>query len=180
MSDKCTAVTIGLATACFVLLILFILALTKTVGPECMRGTADSKLVRSQFSTRSGGPDLAAPMRPLGEQTSQQNQMDKDLSTLQLSTDAADSIAPLQDYDPAGMSLEKSVFDSHREFVEDSYISTQGANSTDSVRDDAQDINPRVGLRKIDYTSAFSESDARVVSSSAPDQLAQTTGTYVI
>ena len=75
------------------------------------------------------------------------------------------------EWDPAKLSLEKDVFDSHREFTEDAYISTQGANSTDTIRDDPNDVNPWVGLRRPDYTGAFSESDARVVSSEYPDQM---------
>lgn len=84
-------------------------------------------------------------------------------------------------YDPARDSLEQSVFDSHSEFIEDAYVSTQGPNSTNSVRDDTNDINPRVGLRRIDYTSAYSQNDARTVSSEYPDQVMQANaGTFVL
>lgn len=188
MSDNCKSsnlTVLALSVACAILLILFILALTDKGGLDRMK-TGDAKLIsemtpsRSQFGTRADGPTVNLPQRPLNEPTAQQNQMGQDLSSLKLSTDNIDTTDPLQDYDPARMSLEKSVFDSHREFVEDAYISTQGANSTDSVRDDAQDINPRIGLRKIDYTNAFSESSARVVSSETPDQIAQTTNSFVI
>jgi hypothetical protein len=138
----------------------------------------DTALI-SRFNS-GGERDMSLPRRPINERTAQQNQMDNDLSSLKLSTDSMNKIEPVHAYDPARLSLEKSVFDSHREFVADAYISTQGANSTDSVRSDSMDVNVRHGLRKIDYVSAFSESDARVVSSESPDQVAQRTGAFVI
>jgi hypothetical protein len=192
-NSKWNCLSIMLAGMCALLLVGFSLA-AADVGPFKERATskmgngvksvvsaAKSAVVgKSRFGTRADGPDVNLARRPLNERAEQQNQMNQDLSTLKLSTDKIESLDPLQAYDPARMSLEKSVFDSHREFTEDAYISTQGANSTDSVRSDEQNINPRVGLRKVDYTSAFSESDARVVSSEAPDQIAQRTGGFVI
>lgn len=190
MSDNCKLIAGGFAIAFFVTLILFILALTNKGGLERAtnksRMGGDKKLVsamnpkRSRFYSSGSDPNTSLARRPINERTAQQNQMDQDLSSLKLSTDKIEELDPLQAYDPARLSLEKSVYDSHREFVEDAYISTQGANSTDSVRSDEQNINPRVGLRKVDYTSAFSESDARVVSSESPDQVAQKTGSFVI
>ena len=49
-------------------------------------------------------------------------------------------------YDPARESLEESVFLSHKEFVEDSYISTTGSNASDTLRDDPNDVNKRWGI----------------------------------
>jgi hypothetical protein len=75
-------------------------------------------------------------------------------------------------YDPAGMSLEPSVAASHKEFVEDSYVSTSGANSTDTLRDDDSPPNKRWGLRQVDYTSANGEDVTnRVVPTEYPLQL---------
>ena len=45
-------------------------------------------------------------------------------------------------WDHTMMSLENSVFDSHREFVSDAYVSTQGPNNNKRVREgDEDDIN---------------------------------------
>lgn len=134
---------------------------------------------RSNFYSTRSGPDMGLPRRPFNEQVERQNQLNSDLSRVKLATDNLDD-EQIEAYDPARLSLEKSVFDSHREFIEDAYVSTQGANSTDSVRSDEQHVNPRVGLRKVDYTSVFSEADSRVVSSESPDQIAQQTGEFVI
>lgn len=90
---------------------------------------------------------------------------------------------PAYMWDPAEFSLEGSVYDSHREFVKDAYVSTQGPNNKNTVRDDTNEINPRVGLRRVDYTdlAAQSQSDARVVSSEYPEQIAQpNAGTFLI
>lgn len=187
MSDGKNTAIITLSVGCAVLLVLFILALTDKGGLDRMgnkKSKMDSKKKvnggKSRFYASRSNPQVTLPRRPVNERTAQQNQMNEDLSSLKLSTDQVEELDPLQAYDPARLSLEKSVYDSHREFVEDAYVSTQGANSTDSVRSDAQDINPRVGLRKVDYTSAFSEADARVVSSESPDQIAQRNSYFVI
>ena len=83
-------------------------------------------------------------------------------------------------YDPAKESLEQSVFDSHKEFVEDSYISTQGPSSVNVERDDEVGPVTRWGLRRVDYTSIVPGDDARQVPSEYPDQVEQTTNTYVL
>jgi hypothetical protein len=89
---------------------------------------------------------------------------------------------PEEDYDYASMSLEDSVFQSHQEFVEDSYISSQGANMTDSVRDDLIYPNSWVGLRRPDMMSANSEDPTnRVVSSEYPEQVTpETQSSFVL
>lgn len=163
------------------LIVVIVLVINKPAPCESM-GNNKVSTTKSRFSTSASelDPTFNLPRRPVNEQTSSQNQMNSDLSTLKLSTENVDNLDSIEPYDPARLSLEKSVFDSHREFVEDAYISTQGANSTDSVRSDSQDINPRVGLRKIDYTGVFSGETARVVSSESPDQIAQTNGSFVI
>lgn len=86
----------------------------------------------------------------------------------------------IESYDPAKESLEQSVFDSHKEFVDESYDSTQGPSSANVIRDDTNEVVKRWGLRRVDYTGAFSESDARTVSSEYPEQVAQQTGSYSI
>jgi len=84
-------------------------------------------------------------------------------------------------YDPARESLEQSVYDSHKEFVEDSYISTTGANASDSLRTDTNDINKRVGLRMIDYSSVNSEDETvRITSSEYPEQMGNRNTSFII
>lgn len=81
-----------------------------------------------------------------------------------------------ESYDPARLSLDQSVFDSHKEFVDESYSSTQGPNSANIERDDTNEVVKRVGLRRVDYTSVYSSDDSRTVSSEYPEQVAQGTG----
>lgn len=96
---------------------------------------------------------------------------------------ASNPIAPDADdmmYDPAKESLEQSVFDSHQEFVEDSYTSTQGPNSSNVERDDDTGPVKRWGLRRIDYQSIYSGDDARTVSSEYPEQMDQNDTSIVL
>mgnify|MGYP006907045589 CR=1 FL=1 len=55
--------------------------------------------------------------------------------------------------------LEKSVREQHKEYANKQNRVTSTANYT-SVRDDNQDINPRVGLRKINYQGVNFDNDA--------------------
>ena len=82
-------------------------------------------------------------------------------------------------YDPASTGLEQSIVDSHREFTDEAYQYAQGANSTDVLLDHEENVNPRWGLRRIDY-SVGSGSDARTVSSETPSQMKQGTGSFVL
>ena len=68
------------------------------------------------------------------------------------------------------MSIEPEVAMSHQTYSNDVGRSTSGA-STNVVRSDRNDINPRVGLRTIDYHSVYSSRDARTDSSESPDQM---------
>jgi hypothetical protein len=68
------------------------------------------------------------------------------------------------------ISIEPEVTDSHQTYTNDINRSTSGA-SSNVVRSDRNDINPRVGLRAIDYHSVYTASDARTDSSEAPDQM---------
>ena len=92
---------------------------------------------------------------------------------VQAEVSAADEVA--NNYDPAQDSLDKSVFDSHKEFVDESYASSTGPSAANIERDDTNEVVKRVGLRRVDYTSVYSSDDARTVSSEYPEQVAQNT-----
>lgn len=82
--------------------------------------------------------------------------------------------------DPASIGLEQSIIDSHKQFTDEAYFHAQGANATDVIRDDTNDVNPQVGLRRIDYSGVFSGDDARVVSSEDPSQMVRRVGLFTI
>lgn len=79
-------------------------------------------------------------------------------------------------YDPAQESLDQSVFDSHKEFVDESYETGSGSMVANVERDDTNEVVTRWGLRRVNYTDAYSSEDARTVSSEYPEQVAQGTG----
>lgn len=68
------------------------------------------------------------------------------------------------------MALEPDVFESNAEYNSSMNRSTNTASSM-TVRSDNADIIPWRGLRRPDYQSVYSASDARVVSSQYIDQL---------
>jgi hypothetical protein len=69
------------------------------------------------------------------------------------------------------MALEASVTDSHKKFASELRKKT-GTASNNTERDDSNDVNPWVGLRRPKYrTVASSQADARSVSSESPDQM---------
>ncbi len=84
------------------------------------------------------------------------------------------------EFDPAKESLEQSVFDSHKEFVDEAYSSTSGPSATNVERDDNNDINVRWGARRVDYTSVFPSDESRSTHSEYPDQLASDNGSFVL
>jgi len=88
---------------------------------------------------------------------------------------ASPADAEVDAYDPAADSLDKSVFDSHKEFVDESYTSSSGPSSANIERDDTNEVVKRWGLRRTDYESVYSSDDARTVSSEYPEQVAQKT-----
>jgi hypothetical protein len=90
-------------------------------------------------------------------------------------TDGSPADAEVESYDPAADSLDKSVFDSHKEFVDESYSSSSGPSSANIERDDTNEVVKRWGLRRTDYTSVYSSDDARTVSSEYPEQVEQKT-----
>jgi hypothetical protein len=91
-------------------------------------------------------------------------------------------VAPNDDdsvpYDPAADSLEPDVYNSHKEFVEDAYISTQGANQ-DTELDHDVNIVPWVGLKRPENPD-IEGSDARTVTSLYNDQMSHYSGSIVI
>lgn len=91
------------------------------------------------------------------------------------SDDESESGDESQHYDPAQESLDKSVVDSHKEFVDESYASSTGPSAANIERDDTNEVVKRWGLRRTDYESVFSSDDARTVSSEYPEQVAQKT-----
>ena len=68
------------------------------------------------------------------------------------------------------MSIEPEVAMSHQAYSNDVGRSTSGA-SANVLRSDRNDINPRIGLRTIDYHSVYASRDARTDSSESPDQM---------
>lgn len=84
------------------------------------------------------------------------------------------------DYDPAAVGLEQSVLDSHKQFTDEAYAYAHGANATDIIRDDPNEVNRRWGLRRVDYDTAVSGADARVVSSEDPHQVHQAHDSFVL
>lgn len=81
---------------------------------------------------------------------------------------------PSQDdltYDPVTDGVDQSVVDSHKQFVDESYTGSQGANSSNVERDDTNEVVRSWGLKRVDYTGAFSGDDSRTVSSETPEQM---------
>jgi hypothetical protein len=68
--------------------------------------------------------------------------------------------------------LPKSVEESHKEFTTDNPHSTT-VSSRDTVRDDPNDVNPWIGLRRPRYhvPIANTQPDSRIVSSETPSQM---------
>jgi hypothetical protein len=83
-------------------------------------------------------------------------------------------------YDASAMGLEQSIVDSHKQFTDEAYKYAHGANSTDVIRDDTNEVNRRWGLRRIDYESAYSGEDSRTVSSEDPSQVQQKHDSFVL
>lgn len=85
-------------------------------------------------------------------------------------------------WDPAKMSLDQDTIDSHNEFVQEAYLSGPGAGASVGLQTNTHLTAPNKwwGLRRVDYTSAFSQNDARVVSSEYPDQIKREVGTYTV
>jgi hypothetical protein len=68
--------------------------------------------------------------------------------------------------------LESDIKESHNRFITEVHHRTTGASAA-AVRSDDNDINPWVGLRRPNYWggNAYSQNDARVVSSEDPSQM---------
>lgn len=97
--------------------------------------------------------------------------------------DDASNINKYDDYIQAAtfMSVEPEVFASHNEYTKNHALLTTGA-SRMSERDDPNDVNPRVGLRKANYQAVYAgsaDSGYRVEHSEIPDQM-PTNSSYTI
>lgn len=84
-------------------------------------------------------------------------------------------LSNLQGYDDYGavsqyMAIEPEVFDSHARYSDDMGRSTSGASML-PVRDDRQDINPRVGIRLTNYSAVYAGPGSRQEHSEIPDQM---------
>lgn len=86
-----------------------------------------------------------------------------------LYTKEAESYENFEDY-IIGNGLEKSVTESHNQYVQDLQHRTSGA-SVETVTSHDENINPWVGLRRPDYSSIRIDGNAREVSSQTPEQL---------
>lgn len=125
----------------------------------------------------------APSQKMLNEQTLHEGFLNYQSQNADLDFQSSYNVANYDDapeFDPARESLEQSVFDSHKEFVDDSYISSQGPSSTNTERDDDSGPVKRWGLRRVDYESVQSGDDARQVSSEYAEQVRQNVGSYVI
>ncbi len=192
--SKCVAIQYGILIAGIVLLIVVVFNWYQNYSTRCL---ADCKKTQQtcRASCRPQPTSAATPVvspfkaAPKGGKLSDAHiqehflsyRADQDPTDFSSYYDTPKTDEDMQyHYDPAVDSLEPSVFDSHREFTDDAYVSTQGPNATNSERDDTNEINPRVGLRRVDYTSIQSGDDARVVSSEYPEQVAQTSDSYLL
>lgn len=181
--SKCAAIQYGLLVAGVVLLMIATwswyqnwstpaLAACKMAQAEC-RDAALAGKSKSSFAARRH----AAPSGRLTENMLHEGFMDykSEKNWESSSDDESESGDESQHYDPAQESLDKSVVDSHKEFVDESYASSTGPSAANIERDDTNEVVKRWGLRRTDYESVFSSDDARTVSSEYPEQVAQKT-----
>jgi hypothetical protein len=203
--SKCKSIQYGLVIAGMILLVVFLFNYYNDYNTKCLTQCQNSyqncangcRLTKPhipQAAPQQVGPNFSsyfadAPHKKkdvgLFSKKMTENQLHEGFLNYSASADPVDFNsyydAPNADsYNPAKDSLEQSVYDSHQQFTDDAYVSTQGASGAQSERDDAMDINPRVGLRQVDYQSVSSGDDARTVSSEYPDQLPIHTGSIVL
>lgn len=81
-------------------------------------------------------------------------------------------VAGYDDYNSMiqAMALEPEVYQSHSQYAKDMGASTS-TSSMWSVRDDPNDVNPWVGLRKPKYRSVWAGESARQTTSETPDEM---------
>jgi hypothetical protein len=191
--SKCVAIQYGLLVAGVVLLVVATwswyqnwskpaLADCKAAHAACVvaakaaAAPTDSSPQVSQFASRKSIPSSGKITENMLHEGFLHYRADESQFDTEATRSPADVDLESGAYDPAQMSLDQSVFDSHNEFVEESYSSTQGPSSANIERDDTNEVVKRVGLRRVDYSSVYSSDDARTVSSEYPEQVQQGTG----
>jgi hypothetical protein len=121
--------------------------------------SAVAKATISKAEATVAVPPAAAPVKSkfVGGRESFNNDLDEESKPTALSTDYSSDLLK--------MGLEQSVRQQHNEYAKERNRVTNTASYT-SVRDDSQDINPRVGLRKINYAGVnMDEKTARTLPS---------------
>ena len=181
---KCQAIQYGLLIACVIIGIVVAYNWYATSTNSCLDSckTAKQKCqtsCRVPDTFRAQQPARAALANNAAGKLSESRLHEGFLNYSEGPTFEAFNDAPSA-YDPAHMSLEQSVFESHREFVDDSYVSTQGPSSGNSVRDDTNEINKRVGLRRTNYMDIQPADDVRTTSSEYADQVQQKTNSFIL
>lgn len=182
--SKCTAIQYGLLVAGVVLLVVAVITWHKKSYQSAPVASAEPRYssmgTRAPTKSNFAGKAVHRPGRITEGQLSEgfiDYRADQNWSeqTYPAAPAEEDADAPAA-YDAAKESLEQSVFDSHKEFVEESYTSTQGASSANVERDDDVSVVPWVGLRRPDYSGIVVGDDARTVPSEFPDQVGHQDG----
>lgn len=97
---------------------------------------------------------------------------DGDISTAEASQNYQQAIQ--------GMSLEADVADSHHKWISELTHRTTTA-SKETIRDDPNDVNPWMGLRRPKYkTRAQPLAEARTIASDVPCEMLDNSGGYII
>jgi hypothetical protein len=173
----------GLGYAFLIILILVFISYAGGLVQCCIDGVKkDGRKKRVRFAKQNQVKTIEPVSEAKNDGTKiEEKQLEKFLSTgyAEDTRQEFDEDIPT-DYDPARMSLEPGVYTSHKNFVEDAYVSATGANATNVIRDDTNEINPRWGLRRVDYNTVYSGDNARIVSSEFPDQMIQMNLDYVL
>jgi hypothetical protein len=160
MSDT---VTLALA-ACVVVVVILLLS---------CRGV---KLDRSNTASvnQSAKPPARSPSSCVMEQPDTTSRVGSGVANREFNNRYND-LSNLQGYDDYNavsqyMSVEPEVYDSHARYSDDMGRSTSGASML-PVRDDRQDINPRVGVRLTNYSAVYAGPGSRQEHSEIPDQM---------
>jgi hypothetical protein len=175
--DKMANIEYALLILGVILVIFQIYHIYRRYCNTCVKTTNQSKpLTPSNDSSSSSLSSMAHSVLAPSEYMSVKNKKKQSVNPLNerdlaeyLSNGSGDMQAA---YDPIAMSVEKSVIDSHKSFVNDAFSMTP--TPALSVRDDPNDINPWVGLRRIDYSGVVLDGNARSISTEAPDQMRST------
>jgi hypothetical protein len=86
--------------------------------------------------------------------------------------DLSGNLSSYEDYGQVAqyLSLDPEVFESHNQYSSDMNRLSLGPSSM-SERSDSMDLNPFVGLRRINYQDVFANSSSRQTHSETPDQM---------